>query len=117
MSNYFSDCSSDQRTIKKAKWQLGSKCPSSYGTLKASITSQILITTGGGVLPKASFYRTIKLRMISCSRDTVDVTYLVVRLDDVVMVEEDPDEVEVVVGTDEVELLKEELESVELELL
>ena len=34
-----------------------------------------------------------------------------------VMVEEDPDEVEVVVGTDEVELLKEELESVELELL
>jgi hypothetical protein len=40
-----------------------------------------------------------------------------VRLDDVVMVEEDPDEVEVVVGTDEVELLKEELESVELELL
>jgi len=35
----------------------------------------------------------------------------------VVMVEEDPDEVEVVVGTDEVELLKEELESVELELL
>jgi hypothetical protein len=32
------------------------------------------------------------------------------------MVEEDPDEVEVVVGTDEVELLKEELESVELEL-
>lgn len=45
------------------------------------------------------------------------LTYLVVRLDDVVMVEEDPDEVEVVVGTDEVELLKEELESVELELL
>ena len=61
--------------------------------------------------------------MISCSRDTVDVTYLVVRLDDVVMVEEDPDEedpdeVEVVVGADEVELLMEELEveSVELEL-
>jgi hypothetical protein len=45
------------------------------------------------------------------------LTYLVVRLDDVVMVEEDPDEVEVVVGTDEVELLEEELESVELELL
>jgi translation elongation factor EF-Tu-like GTPase len=44
-------------------------------------------------------------------------TYLVVRLDDVVMVEEDPDEVEVVVGADEVELLMEELESVELELL
>ena len=34
-----------------------------------------------------------------------------------VMVEEDPDEVEVVVGADEVELLMEELESVELELL
>jgi hypothetical protein len=33
------------------------------------------------------------------------------------MVEEDDDEVKVVVGTDEVELLKEELESVELELL
>jgi phosphotransferase system IIB component len=45
------------------------------------------------------------------------LTYLVVRLDDVVMVEEDDDEVKVVVGTDEVELLKEELESVELELL
>jgi hypothetical protein len=59
--------------------------------------------------------------MISCSRDTVDVTYLVVRLDDVVMVEEDPDEedpdeVEVVVGADEVELLMEELEVESVEL-
>lgn len=47
----------------------------------------------------------------------MDVTYLVVRLDDVVRVEEDPGEVEVVVGADEVELLIEELEveSVELE--
>ena len=45
-SHYFSDCSSDQGTYKKAKWQLGSKCPSSYSTLKASIASQILTTTG-----------------------------------------------------------------------
>jgi hypothetical protein len=45
-SHYFSDCSSDQGTFKKAKWQLGSKCPSSYSTLKASIASQILTTTG-----------------------------------------------------------------------
>jgi hypothetical protein len=56
--------------------------------------------------------------MTTCSREILDVTYLVVRLDDMVRVEEDPDEVEVVVGADEVELLKEELEeSVELELL
>jgi DNA-binding LytR/AlgR family response regulator len=57
-------------------------------------------------------YKTIRFWRITCRR-----TYLVVRLDDVVMVEEDDDEVKVVVGTDEVELLKEELESVELELL
>jgi hypothetical protein len=49
MSHYFSDCSSDQGTFKKAKWQLGSKCPSTYSTLKASIASQILTTTGAFV--------------------------------------------------------------------
>jgi hypothetical protein len=37
---------SDQGTFKKAKWQLGSECPSSYSTLKPSIASQILTTTG-----------------------------------------------------------------------
>jgi hypothetical protein len=31
---------------KEVKWELGSKCPSSYSTLKASIKLQILITTG-----------------------------------------------------------------------
>jgi hypothetical protein len=46
MSHYFSDCSSDQETFKKANWQLGSNRPSSYSTLKASLASQILTTTG-----------------------------------------------------------------------
>jgi hypothetical protein len=47
MSHYFMDCSSDQGTFKKAKWQLGFKCPSSCSTLKASVASKILTTTGG----------------------------------------------------------------------
>ena len=46
MSHYFSDCSSDQGTSKKAKWHLGSECPLSYSTLKASTVSRILTTTG-----------------------------------------------------------------------
>jgi hypothetical protein len=33
----------------KAKWQLSSKCPSSYSTLKTSIASQILTTTGANI--------------------------------------------------------------------
>ena len=33
----------------KAKWQLSSKCPSSYSTLKTSIASQILTTTGATI--------------------------------------------------------------------
>jgi hypothetical protein len=45
-SHYFSDCSSDQGTFKKAKWQLCSKCPSSYSTLKTSIASRILTSAG-----------------------------------------------------------------------
>jgi hypothetical protein len=44
---YFLDCSPDQGIFKKAKYQLGSECPSSNSILKASITSQILTTTGG----------------------------------------------------------------------
>jgi hypothetical protein len=46
-SHSFSDCSSDQGTLKAAKWQLGSECPTSYGILKAGIASQILTTTDG----------------------------------------------------------------------
>jgi len=46
-SHYFSDYSSDQGIFKGAKWQLGSKCPSSYSTLKASIALRILTPTGG----------------------------------------------------------------------
>jgi len=48
-SHYFSDCSLDQGTFKKAKWQLGSKCSSSYSTLKASIASRIQTPTGARV--------------------------------------------------------------------
>ncbi|PMD24216.1 hypothetical protein NA56DRAFT_686977 [Hyaloscypha hepaticicola] len=48
--HYFSDCPSDQGTFKKAKWQLGSKCSSSYTTLNASIAFQILIITGDLVM-------------------------------------------------------------------
>jgi hypothetical protein len=32
-------------TFKKAKWQLGSECPSNYSTFTVSIASQSLITT------------------------------------------------------------------------
>jgi hypothetical protein len=46
-SHYFSDCFPDQGTFKKANWQLGSKCSSSYSTLKTSIASRILTPTGG----------------------------------------------------------------------
>jgi len=46
-SHCFLDCSSDQGTIIKAKWQLSSKCPSSYSTLNTSIASRIRTTTGG----------------------------------------------------------------------
>jgi hypothetical protein len=46
-SHCFLDCSSDQGTIIKAKWQLSSKCPSSYSILKTSIASRIRTTTGG----------------------------------------------------------------------
>jgi hypothetical protein len=46
-SHCFLDCSSDQGTIIKAKWQLSSKCPSSYSILKTSIASRIRATTGG----------------------------------------------------------------------
>jgi hypothetical protein len=35
-SHYSPDCSSDQGTFKKAKWQLGFKCPSSRSTLKTN---------------------------------------------------------------------------------
>ena len=69
-SHYFSDCPSDQGTFKKAKWQLGSKCSSSYTTLNASIAFQILIITGdlvmvvlgqitseGLIVPGISFHR------------------------------------------------------------
>ena len=45
-SHYFSIYFSDQETFKKGSWQLGSECPSSYGTLKASIALQILTNTG-----------------------------------------------------------------------
>ena len=48
-SHYFSDCSSDQGTFKKAKWQLDSKCPSSHSTLKRSFASRILTTTGATI--------------------------------------------------------------------
>ena len=36
--------------FKGAKWHLGSRCPSSYSILKASIASRILTTTGDTVL-------------------------------------------------------------------
>jgi hypothetical protein len=49
MSYYFQIVPSDQGTFKKAKWQSGSKCSSSYSTLKASIASPILIITGGSI--------------------------------------------------------------------
>ena len=45
-SHYFSDCSLDQGTFKKVKWQLGSKCSSSYSTLKISTASRIRTPTG-----------------------------------------------------------------------
>ncbi len=45
-SHYFSDCSPGQGTFDEGRWQLAFKCPSSYSTLKASIASQILTTTG-----------------------------------------------------------------------
>jgi len=35
------DCSLDQGTLKKAKWQLFSKCRSSYSKLKTSIALRI----------------------------------------------------------------------------
>ena len=35
-SHYSPDCSSDQGTFKKAKWQSGFKCPSSHSTLKTN---------------------------------------------------------------------------------
>jgi hypothetical protein len=35
----------DQGTVRKAEWQLGSKCPSDNSTLKTSIPSRILTTT------------------------------------------------------------------------
>jgi len=45
-SHDFLHCSIDQGTFKKARWQLSSKCPSSYSTLEPSIASPILTTTG-----------------------------------------------------------------------
>jgi len=45
-SHCFLDCSSDQGTVIRAKWQLRSKCPSSYSILKTSIASRIRSTTG-----------------------------------------------------------------------
>ena len=45
-SHYFSDCSLNHGTFKKAKWQLGSKCSSSYSTLKTSIALRIQTPTG-----------------------------------------------------------------------
>jgi len=45
-SHYFSDCSSDQGTFKKAKRQSGSKCSSDNSTLKTSFVSRILTPTG-----------------------------------------------------------------------
>jgi len=42
----FSDYSLDQGTFKKAKYKLRAKCSSSYSTLKISIASRILTTTG-----------------------------------------------------------------------
>jgi len=44
--HYCSGFALDQGIFKKAKWQLGSKCPSSYSTLKTSIASRILTPTG-----------------------------------------------------------------------
>jgi len=40
---------SRQMVIQKAKWQLGSKCPSDNSTLKTSIASPILTPIGDGV--------------------------------------------------------------------
>ncbi len=47
MNHCLSDCPPDQGTFKKAKWQLGSKCLSSYSTLETNVASRILATTGG----------------------------------------------------------------------
>ena len=44
-SHCFSDCSLDQGTFKLTKWQLRSKCPSSYSTLKVSMRYKL--TTAG----------------------------------------------------------------------
>jgi hypothetical protein len=49
-SHYFLDCSSDQGTFIKVKWQLSFKCPSSYSTLKTSTASRIQTPTGGSAL-------------------------------------------------------------------
>jgi hypothetical protein len=65
-SHCFLDCSSDQRTIIKAKWQLSSKCPSSYSTLKTSIASRIRTTTGGGNWVMLSDMWTERLRARCC---------------------------------------------------
>jgi hypothetical protein len=58
--HYFSDCSLDQGIFKKVKWQLGSKCPSRYSTLKTSIASRILTPTGGRVLIEILMYDSIE---------------------------------------------------------
>ena len=57
-SHYFSDCSLDQGTFQKAKWQLGSKCSSSYSTLKISTASRIRTPTGepSSFVCRASFH-------------------------------------------------------------
>jgi hypothetical protein len=63
-SHCFLDCYSDQGTIIKAKWHLGSKCPSSYSTLKPSIASRILTPTGE--LLGESFGKEIQIRIDAC---------------------------------------------------
>jgi hypothetical protein len=46
-------CSLDQGIFEKAKLQLGSKCPSSFGILKTSIALYTLITTGASCIVEA----------------------------------------------------------------
>jgi hypothetical protein len=62
-SHSYSDCSSDQGTLKEAIWQLGSEYPSSYGILKASIASQTLTTTGDARTQLPSVIRNIERRI------------------------------------------------------
>jgi hypothetical protein len=67
-SGYSLYCSSDQGTFKKAKWKLGSRCPSSHSTLKTSIASRILTTTGDPASPLPPFPNRLSRDMLGSTQ-------------------------------------------------